>query len=72
MGEAASHSGNVTERQRQAFLTLLGDDDPETYRTVRARILALGPSVGDWLKPHLVSRRPTPSSWASACRAARS
>lgn len=57
MSEAASNTG-ASERQRQALLTLLGDDDPRTFDRVRDRILSLGPEATGWLKPHLVSNDP--------------
>jgi regulator of sirC expression with transglutaminase-like and TPR domain len=57
MSEAASNPG-ATERQRQALLTLLADDDPKTFHSIRPRILSLGPDAADWLKPQLVSNDP--------------
>jgi regulator of sirC expression with transglutaminase-like and TPR domain len=57
MNEAASNTG-ASDRQRQALLTLLGDDDPNTFQSVRAQIIAQGPGATDWLKPELVSNDP--------------
>ena len=48
----------LSEKQRAALLTLLSDDDPEVYRTVRQRILRLGPRAAEWLRPCLISLDP--------------
>jgi regulator of sirC expression with transglutaminase-like and TPR domain len=59
-----SHVGTVTspeelsESQRSALLTLLADDDASVYRKIRQKIISFGPSVGDWLRPHTLSRDP--------------
>lgn len=46
----------LTAGQKSALLTLLADDDPGVYRTVRARILACGFEAVKWLRPHMLSR----------------
>lgn len=48
----------LSESQRTALLNLLADEDPAIYRTVRARILSLGPGVVDWLRPQTLSSEP--------------
>jgi regulator of sirC expression with transglutaminase-like and TPR domain len=40
------------------LLLLLGDDDPQVYRTVRQRILAEGDSVLEWVEPATRSNDP--------------
>jgi len=48
----------LSEPQRCALLSLLTDDDPAIYRTVRAKILSFGPEAAAWLRPHMLSREP--------------
>ena len=48
----------LSENARNALLTLLGDEDPEVYKSIRATILTHGPVVVDWLRPHTISREP--------------
>ena len=48
----------LSEKQRAALLTLLSDDDPAVYRTVRQRILRMGPRAAEWLRPSLISLDP--------------
>ena len=43
------------DRERAALLNLLGDADPAVFAAVRERLLALGPGVSDWLRPHTLS-----------------
>lgn len=45
----------LTERQRDALLTLLQDDDAEVVEAARSRLLAEGPSLASWLRPHALS-----------------
>lgn len=45
----------LTEGQRMALITLLGDDDPAVHEVVRARLLACGPEAARWLQPHTLS-----------------
>jgi regulator of sirC expression with transglutaminase-like and TPR domain len=52
----ASHG--FTEPQRAALLTLLADDDPAVWKTVRRTILASGPLAEPWLRPHSLSPDP--------------
>jgi regulator of sirC expression with transglutaminase-like and TPR domain len=46
------------DRERAALLNLLGDADPGVFAAVRERILAGGPSVCAWLRPHALSADP--------------
>ena len=48
----------LSEPQRTALLSLLTDDDPAIYKTVRAKILSFGPDAAEWLRPHTLSREP--------------
>lgn len=45
----------LTERQRQALITLLADDDDTISGAVRDRLVACGPAAREWLRPHLLS-----------------
>jgi len=46
------------ERERQALLNLLADEDPQVYTAVRKRIVSFGPAVCEWLRPHTLSSDP--------------
>jgi regulator of sirC expression with transglutaminase-like and TPR domain len=48
----------LSEGEQRALLLLLGDDDPQVYRTVRQRILADGDSVLHWVEPATRSNDP--------------
>ena len=48
----------LSEAQRSALLSLLTDEDPAVYHTVRAKIISFGPDAAEWLRPHLQSREP--------------
>ena len=48
----------VSQSQRVALLSLLGDEDPLVYRTVREKILSCGPPAAEWLRPHTMSNDP--------------
>ena len=49
----------LSESERAALLTLLADDDPVVYPTIRQKILSFGTVGADWLRPHTLSRDPT-------------
>src|SRR6267154_2383036 len=49
----------LSESQRTALLTLLADDDPSVYQTIRQRVLSYGANAAEWLRPHTLSRDPT-------------
>lgn len=51
--------GSLPERQREALISLLADEDPGVYATVRAKLLAFGPAASQWLRPHTLSSDPT-------------
>jgi regulator of sirC expression with transglutaminase-like and TPR domain len=46
----------LRESEKAALLTLLGDEDDAVYAAVRARLLSLGGSAREWLRPHQFSR----------------
>jgi regulator of sirC expression with transglutaminase-like and TPR domain len=50
--------GELSESQRVALLSLLTDEDPAIYQTVREKILSCGPRAMQWLRPHTLSRDP--------------
>lgn len=56
MKDASSSIPN--ESQRQALISLLGDDDEGVYSTVRSKLLSYGPEISEWLRPHLLSSDP--------------
>jgi regulator of sirC expression with transglutaminase-like and TPR domain len=54
----ARSPGNLEEKQRKALVSLLADDDPKVYRTVRQTILSYGPSCCKWMREHALSNDP--------------
>lgn len=42
----------LSESQRSALISLLADEDPGVYRTIRETLLSYGPDVVAWLKPY--------------------
>jgi regulator of sirC expression with transglutaminase-like and TPR domain len=48
----------LSDAQKAALVTLLGDEDPTVYQTVREKILSVGNEALDWLKPHRLSSDP--------------
>jgi regulator of sirC expression with transglutaminase-like and TPR domain len=55
---STSAPSGVSQNQRAALLSLLADEDPLVYRTVREKLLSCGPSVAEWLRPHTRSDDP--------------
>jgi regulator of sirC expression with transglutaminase-like and TPR domain len=51
-------SDGLSEARRRALLTLLADDDPAAHNAAREQLLAQGPGVREWLRPHLLSDDP--------------
>src|SRR6266446_7935915 len=49
---------DLSESQRAALVSLLADEDPAVFRTVRQKILSFGPSAAKWLRPHTLSSDP--------------
>jgi len=48
----------LSEAQKAALVKLLADEDPVVYQNIRQKILSIGPSVVEWLRPHTLSREP--------------
>lgn len=48
-------SERLTESQRAALISLLGDEDASVHQTVRTKLLSFGPQVVEWLKPYTIS-----------------
>ena len=48
----------LSQSQQIALLSLLADEDPAVYRTVREKILSCGPPAAEWLRPHTMSNDP--------------
>ena len=58
MPTSSTPSTPLSPRQREALLTLLADDDPVIAETARRRLLAEGPGLIAWLRPHSLSSNP--------------
>jgi len=48
----------LSQGERLALVSLLTDEDPAIYRTVRDKILSYGPPAAEWLRPHVMSDDP--------------
>jgi len=48
----------LTESQRTALISLLGDEDQSVYETVHAKLISFGEEVVNWLKPYTISDDP--------------
>ncbi|HEY5915721.1 MAG TPA: transglutaminase-like domain-containing protein [Verrucomicrobiae bacterium] len=48
----------LSETRKAALIKLLADEDPAIYRNIRQKILSIGPSAADWVRPHTLSREP--------------
>jgi len=48
----------LPEKQRAALISLLADDDPAVYQTVRGKLLSYGKEVCAWLRPYLLHADP--------------
>jgi regulator of sirC expression with transglutaminase-like and TPR domain len=54
----ATTPGKTEEKNRKALVSLLSDDDPYVYRTVRQKIISYGPSSALWMREHSLSSDP--------------
>jgi regulator of sirC expression with transglutaminase-like and TPR domain len=45
----------LSDSQRAALISLLGDDDAAVFETVHAKLVSFGPQVVEWLRPHTIS-----------------
>src|SRR5947207_1897568 len=52
---AKNAAAPLDDRERSALLNLLGDADPAVFAAVRNRLVSLGPTVCEWLRPHTLS-----------------
>ena len=48
----------LSDSQRTALISLLGDEDPGVHQTVRAKLLSFGTQVIDWLQPYTLNDDP--------------
>ncbi len=48
----------LSEGQRTALISLLADEDPCVYKSIRGTLLSYGHEVVGWLRPHLLSCDP--------------
>src|SRR5258708_110086 len=55
---AIKSPGTLSENQKAALITLLGDENPTVYQAVREKILSCGDTVIEWLRPHTLSSDP--------------
>jgi regulator of sirC expression with transglutaminase-like and TPR domain len=55
VSQAPAH---LAEKQREALISLLLDEDPAIYQMVRGRLLGYGDLACQWLRPHLLSDSP--------------
>jgi len=55
VSESAS---KLSDRQKAALISLLGDDDPAIYKTVRGKLVSYGAVATEWLGPYLLSEEP--------------
>ena len=49
---------DLSQGERLALVSLLADEDPAIYRTIREKILSYGPPAAEWLRPHIMSDDP--------------
>lgn len=49
---------SLTQSQKTALISLLADDDPAVYKTIRQTLLNYGPGVVAWLRPYSFNRDP--------------
>ena len=56
--EAVHAAVALSKSQQTALLSLLTDEDPAVYRTVREKILSCGHPAAEWLRPHTMSNDP--------------
>jgi regulator of sirC expression with transglutaminase-like and TPR domain len=48
----------LSQSERLALVSLLADEDPLIYRTIREKILSYGAPAVEWLRPHTMSNDP--------------
>ena len=57
-GCTTTPANQLSQSQRDALLSLLADEDPAVFRTVRQKLLSCGPPAAEWLRPHTMSNDP--------------
>jgi regulator of sirC expression with transglutaminase-like and TPR domain len=58
MNLASTTAKELSPSERLALVSLLADEDPAIYQTVREKLLSYGPPAADWLRPHATSSDP--------------
>jgi regulator of sirC expression with transglutaminase-like and TPR domain len=58
MNLASTTAKELSPSERLALVSLLADEDPAIYQTVREKLLSYGPPAADWLRPHTSSNDP--------------
>jgi len=59
MNLASNTAKELSPSERLALVSLLADEDPAIYQTVRDKLLSYGPPAADWLRPHTMSNDPS-------------
>ena len=54
----SSPSARLSKSQQAALINLLADEDAAVYKTVKEKILSIGPDAMNWLRPHTLSGEP--------------
>lgn len=54
----AKTKDKLSEKQRIALISLLADEDPGIYQSVREKLISYGAPVTEWLRPYLLSSDP--------------
>jgi regulator of sirC expression with transglutaminase-like and TPR domain len=49
------NSERLSESQRVALISLLGDEDAAVHQAVRAKLISFGPQACEWLRPYTLS-----------------
>ena len=55
---AIRSANELSQSERFALVSLLADEDPAVYQTVREKLLSYGPPAVEWLRPHIMSDDP--------------
>ncbi len=55
---AVESSERLSESQRVALISLLGDDDAAVYQAVHSKLISFGSEVTEWLQPYTLSDEP--------------
>ena len=55
---ATSNPARLSKSQQAALINLLADEDAGIYKTVKEKIVSIGPDAVSWLRPHTLSGEP--------------